>query len=138
MKTRILLLPLVLAALFAAGCSTPVNTVEPANPRATPTTVDSRVEIFDNSLAKRLDLVSVNEARAGDLLQVQATFRNRQVKPRPFAYQFQWIQRNGMVVTSPEPVWQTAAVEGGQTITVSGIAPKPSVVDFRLSLRETR
>lgn len=129
------LLPLL---LVLAGCNSPVNTIEPNNPNATPTLVDSRVDIFDNSLAKRLSLVSVNEAQAGDLLQIQATFRNRQVRARPFAYQFQWIRQNGMVVTSPEPVWQTATTEGGQTISISGTAPRPDVVDFRLSLREIR
>lgn len=131
----LLILPV---GLLLAACSSPVNTIEPAEQRATPMIVDSRVDIFDNSLAKRLSLVAVNEAQAGDLLQVQATFRNRQVKARPFAYQFQWVQQNGMVVTSPEPVWQTATVEGGQTVSVSATAPKPSVVDFRLSLREIR
>lgn len=135
MKLPLLLLPL---AMILAGCSSPVNTVDPAQTRATPTVVDTRVNIFDNSLAKRMSLVSVNEAQAGDLLQVQATFTNRQVKPRTFAYQFQWYQQNGMVVTSPEPVWHTGTVEGGQTISLTGTAPKPSVVDFRLSLREIR
>lgn len=127
-----------LASLAIVGCSTPVNTIDNANPNATPQIVDSRVDIFDNNLAKRLSLVSVNEAQLGDLLQIQVTFRNMQVKPRSFGYQFQWIQQNGMVVTSPGPVWQMATVEGGQTIAVSAVAPKPSVVDFRLSLREAR
>ncbi len=136
MKILPLLLPSLL--LFLVSCSSPVNTVAPDDPRATPTLVDSRVDIFDNSLARRLSLVSVNEAQAGDFLQVQATFRNKQVKPRAFAYQFQWIRQNGMVVNSPQPVWQTASVEGGQTISLAGTAPKPDVVDFRLSLRETR
>jgi len=135
MKTLPLLLPLL---LLLSGCNSPVNTIEPNNPNATPTIVDSRVDIFDNSLAKRLSLVSVNEAQAGDLLQIQATFRNRQVRARPFAYQFQWVRQNGMVVTSPEPVWHTATTEGGQTVSVSGTAPLPDVVDFRLSLREIR
>jgi len=137
MKHSILLLSLS-AALLLGACSSPVNTVEPAETRATPTVVDSRIAIFDNSLAKRMSLVSVNEAQAGDLLQVQATFRNVQVRPRDFAYQFQWIRQNGMVVTSPEPVWHTGSVEGGQTVSLSGTAPRPDVVDFRLSLRETR
>ncbi len=133
-------LPLLLLPILVvlAGCNSPVNTIEPENPNATPSIVDSRVDVFDNSLNRRLNLVSVNEAQAGDLLQIQATFRNLQVKPRPFAYRFQWIRQNGMVVTSPEPVWQTSTTEGGQTVTVSGVAPKPDVVDFRLSLREIR
>ena len=130
------LLPALLLLLLAAGCSTPVNTVERENPQAMPNVVDSRVDIFDNSLAKRLSLVSVNEGRASDFLQIQVTFRNRQVKPRSFAYQFQWIRENGMVVQSPSPAWKPAHIEGGQTISLSGIAPKPDVVDFRLSLRE--
>lgn len=122
--------------LVAAGCSSPVNTIDKKNPNATPTIVDSRVNIFDNSLAKRLSLISVNEAQVGDLLQVQATFENVQVKPRTFAYQFQWVQQNGMTVTSPSPVWTPSHVEGGQTVSISAIAPNPNVVDFRISLRE--
>tara|TARA_R100000027_G_scaffold67263_1_gene65303 strand:+ start:29848 stop:30264 length:417 start_codon:yes stop_codon:yes gene_type:complete len=130
-------LSLLLVLLIAAGCSSsPVNTIDKKNPNATPTIVDSRVNIYDNNLAKRLSLVSVNEAQVGDLLQVQVTFQNVQVKPRTFAYQFQWVQQNGMVVTSPTPVWTPSHVEGGQTVSVSAVAPKPSVVDFRISLRE--
>lgn len=129
-------LSILLALLFAAGCNSPVNTIDKANPDATPTLVDSRVNIFDNSLADRLQLVAVNEAQAGDLLQVQVTMQNIQVRARSFAYQFQWIQQNGMVVTSPTPIWNPSHVEGGQTVSISAVAPNPKVVDFRLSLRE--
>lgn len=129
-------LSLLVTLLVVAGCSTPVNTIDKANPDATPTLVDSRVNIFDNNLAKRLELVAVNEAQVGDLLQVQVTMRNIQVKPRSFAYQFQWIQQNGMMVTSPAPIWTPSHVEGGQTVAISAVAPKPNVVDFRVSLRE--
>ncbi len=135
MKNILSLFPL-LAMILAAGCSTPVNTIEKANPEATPSIVDSRVNIFDNNLAKRLSLVSVNDAQVGNLLQAQVTLKNIQVKPRSFAYQFQWIRQNGMMVTSPPPVWTPAHVEGGQTISLSAVAPKPDVVDFRISLRE--
>jgi len=135
MKSFLPLLFLPLAA-WIAGCSTPTNTIERENPNATPSIIDSRVDIFDNNLATRLSLVAVNESEVGDLLQIQVTFRNRQVKPRSFAYQFQWIEQNGMVVQSPTPVWRSASIEGGQTIAIAGMAPKPSVVDFRISLRE--
>lgn len=129
-------LTLLASLLFAAGCSTPVNTIDKANPDATPTVVDSRVDIYDNNLAKRLKLVGVNEAQVGDLLQIQVTMQNIQVKPRSFAYQFQWIRQNGMNVTSPPPIWTPSHVEGGQTVAISAVAPNPDVVDFRLSLRE--
>lgn len=127
---------LLLLPLLAIGCSTPVNTVEPQNPQATPEIVDSRVEIFDNSLARRLSLVQVAEAEDNGFLRIQATFRNRQVRPRSFAYKFDWIRENGMEVTSPASVWRRSHVEGGQTVSVSALAPTTDVVDFRLSLRE--
>jgi len=127
---------LLILPLLAIGCSTPVNTVEPTNPQATPEIVDSRVEIFDKTLSRRLSLVEVAEAKDGDFLRIQATFRNRQVRPRSFAYKFDWIRENGMVVTSPSSVWRRSHVEGGQTISVTALAPTADVVDFRLSLRK--
>ncbi|MEM0965977.1 MAG: YcfL family protein [Verrucomicrobiota bacterium] len=132
-----LILSISVILLLLLGCSTPTNTIERETGQATPNLVDARIDVFDSNLEKRLSLVSVNEATAGDLLQVQVTFRNRQVRPRSFAYQFQWIQQNGMMVTSPKPIWRPSSIEGGQTISIAATAPNPNVVDFRLSLRET-
>lgn len=135
-----LLLPAVaLAALALAlgGCATSVNTVTRAQPEATPDFVNDKRVVTDQSLARKLTVVSVNQGKAsGDLLKVQATLRNNSSKPQAFAYKFDFIADDGMELSSPTGGWKQIQLEGKEERSVAAIATSPRAVDFRLKLRE--
>lgn len=130
----ITLLPLLLAALFLGACKT-VNVAERANPEAQPNLIDDRRIESDRSLAQRVAIEGINESLAdGDLLRVQVTARNTTRRHTNFAYQFEWIDEQGMAVTSPTPTWRPAQLLGGETRAFSAVAPNPRVVDFRFKM----
>jgi uncharacterized protein YcfL len=127
----------LLTALLASGCTSSVNTVSRAEPSATPTIVADQRVVTDQSLARKLAIVSVNEATvSGDLLKIQVTLENLSAKPQAFTYKFDWIARDGMELTGPTGGWKQIQLEGREVRAVSAIAPAPSAADFRLKIRE--
>jgi uncharacterized protein YcfL len=134
---KIILPVLALAALGLTGCATSVNTVQRANPQATPSYVSDQRVITDTTLARKLSTVSVNEAKvSGNLLKIQVTLENNSSKPQSFIYKFDWIADDGMELSGPTGGWKQVQLEGREVRAVSAIATSPRAVDFRLKVRE--
>lgn len=135
---------LLAGALFAAaslvaltGCATNVNTVERAQPMATPDYVSDKRVVTDNTLARKVRVNSVNQSTvSGNLLKVQATLENLKNDPRTIRYKFEWIDQSGMAVGSPNETWKVITLLGRETTTVSTVAVSPRAVDFVLKLSE--
>jgi uncharacterized protein YcfL len=124
--------------LAAAGCKS-VNTVERAEPRAQPQYVDTAHFDTDPSLTDDLKLVSINEAALPDgTLKIQADVYNDTRSRQRFNYTFEWIDESGMLVRTPTQTWKPASLMGGETITLTAIAPSTRAVDFRLKLVEAK
>ncbi len=141
MKTKPLLrlapAPLVLLLLLGlTGCQTAtVDTVQPAEERAQRNVVDDERISPDRRLARIIEVRRVNEATvSGDLLRVQVELQNTRQAMRRFNYQFEWFDDEGMIVQQATTPWRTLQVEGGEIVTITGVAPNPRVVDFRLKL----
>lgn len=131
------LLALGAAALLFAGCQN-VNTVERAQPLAAPTLVNDQRIVTDQTLARALKVVSINEAKvSGDLLKIQATLQNTKNSDRTFKYRFEWIGEDGMEVSAPGNGWRVITFQGGEVRAISAVATSPRVVDFRLKLQES-
>jgi uncharacterized protein YcfL len=128
---------LATAAVLLAGCATNVNTVERAQPQATPSYVADKRVVTDNTLAGMVRVVSINQATvSGNLLKVQATIENLKNSLRTLNYKFEWIDRDGMAINSPNETWKTIQLQGRETTTISTVAINPRAVDFVLKLRE--
>lgn len=131
---------LFLCALLAllAGCNS-VNTVEPAEPRAEPNLISIKKVETDPALARKVSVVNVNESMKGDLMRVQVELENLNYGPEDFNYQFTWIEQDGFQVDTPPPLWKPGFILGRENVYLTGIAPNPRVVDFRIKLlaRET-
>ncbi|WP_309384064.1 YcfL family protein [Cerasicoccus frondis] len=121
-----------------AGCNS-VNTVEPANPKAEPNLIAIKKVETDPALARKVEVVDVNEGQRGDLMFVQVQVENQNYGPEDFNYQFTWIEADGFEVQSPPALWKSGFILGREKIFLTSIAPNPRVVDFRLKLlaRET-
>ncbi|MDR1789462.1 MAG: YcfL family protein [Opitutaceae bacterium] len=122
------------ALLLATGCATSVNTYQRAQSQATVNYIDDQRLVTDTTLARALAVRSLNEARPGGLLQVQATIENLKTSAKTLHYKFEWIAQNGMV--AGDTGWRTLFLQGRETSAISALATSPSAVDFRLSFKE--
>jgi uncharacterized protein YcfL len=137
--SRLLVSSLLAAAALVAlpGCATNVNTVERAQPQATPDYVSDKRVVTDNTLARTVRVNSVNQATvSGNLLKIQATLENLKNNPRTIRYKFEWIDQSGMAVNSPNETWKTLMLQGRETTMISTVAINPRAVDFVLKLSE--
>lgn len=140
MKTSRLLAGSLFAAgalLVLAGCATNVNTVQRAQPQATPDLVSDKRIVTDNTLARKVRINAINQTTvSGNLQKVQATLENLKNDARTIRYKFEWTDKDGMAVGSPNETWKTLTLMGRETTTVSTVAVNPRAVDFVLKLSE--
>ena len=116
------LLALIAASLALCACDT-VNTVERANPSANKKMVDYAY------------VAGINEAKTqGGLLKIQAEIVNRSSAYRNVNYKFEWFDSDGMAINSPNSVWISIPIEGGESRNISAVAPSPKAADFKLKL----
>lgn len=128
---------LAVLGLLVAGCATNVNTYERAQSNATPNYVADQRVITDNTLAGTFRVVAINQATvSGNLLKVQATIENLKNNLRTLNYKFEWVDQDGMAVSSPNETWKSIQLQGRETTTITSVAITPRAVDFRLKLRE--
>lgn len=122
--------------LAIISCRT-VNTIERADPRATPSVIrDSRV-ITDPSLNKKSAVLQLRETRVGNgLLKIQAEILNRTSSRKRINYRFDWIDDAGMVIDTPLTNWKSVSLAGKESSFITSVAPTPRAVDFRLKLIE--
>ena len=122
MKTKIALF--LLAAAFAiVGCA--------SHPP------DRRIMV-DKDVTDRIAVVSVNTTTVGsDMLKVQVELLNKTEKLQRFVYQFEWYDRDGMQLSTLSSLMPDE-VDPGQSKFISGVAPTPSVTEFRLRLMRSK
>ena len=140
----------VLAALGLAGCQDTINTVENRDLAMTPSAVDTRAFNTDSFCRDRLALVSTRSTvTPGGVMMVQAQIRSERygfwselwsgmtgTNPYHVLYRFDWMDENGMAVSTAANAWQTAIFAPGETKFLQGVAPNSRCRDFILSVRE--
>jgi uncharacterized protein YcfL len=125
-----------LLALLGAGCQT-VNTTETAQPAFQRNMVSEKRVITDASLARKVQILGVNVSDGpGGFLKVQAEVQNTTRRYQRFAYKWEWFDKDGNLVEGPSSVAVIRQVEGKESLFINGVAPNPSVRDFRLKLYE--
>ncbi len=122
------------ASFFIAACSS-VNTVENADFGSSAKMVSDKRIITDSGLDDIAFVAGVNEARTpSGLLKIQVELVNRTEATRNFNYCFEWFDGDGMLISSPEPIWLTSSIDAGESKYVSAVAPSAKAKDFRLKL----
>lgn len=125
---------LALCGVLLLGACNSVNTVERADPLATPAYIADKRVITDPTLERRVSVLRVNEGKVGDLLRIQIEVENKTYTAQVYNYEFVWIEQDGFQVTSPPPLWKAGQINGRERQFLTAIAPNPRVVDFRLNL----
>ena len=135
MRQSIAACMLIAVSVALPACST-VNRVEPQVSRAEPQIVNDRRIVTDDHLARAAAVTRVVESTRDDLLRIQVQLDNRTDELHRIQYRFDWFDAEGMRVESPMSGWRPQTLFGGEQVWVSGTAPAPEVVDFKLQLIE--
>jgi uncharacterized protein YcfL len=131
---------LIIALIFAAvGCSTPVNSVERAQPFGHPKPVADRRIITNSAISDIAEVVAVNESVvSANLIKVEIRVYNPGLYEATFNYKFEWFDAHGMIVDSPMSIWQPKTIEANEEISLIAVAPNPNAKDFRLKLQASQ
>jgi len=131
--------PALAAGFLAAlsGCATNVNTVERAQSQATTNYISDKRVVTDNTLARTVRVNAVNQTIvSGNLIKIQATLENLKNDLRSVRYKFEWTDKDGMAVGSPNEGWKVLQLQGRETVNISTVAVSPRAVDFALKISE--
>lgn len=122
MDTQHKWLGLILAVLVLGGCA---STQTPE-------------EIFlDGGLTGWIEVEDIHVRRAeSGLLEVQVTARNRLDSVLLMNYQFDWLDAEGRQVQTGMSRKMPVSADGLRHFTISGVAPRKEVTDFRLYIEE--
>ena len=124
-------------ALAVTGCGTPVNSVENAQKEGQRNMVADQRVISDPGLNRHVNIVGVNTAMTpGGLLSVQVELQNNSRSQHRFNYQFEWFDANGMIVETSTSIWIDRRIQGGETISITALAPTENAKDFRIKMIE--
>ena len=120
--------------LVICGCST-VNTVEPAESVAQKQMLADKRITTDGRLYGRVRPVGINTAVVSSgFLKIQIELQNLTGRLQSFAYHIEWFDANGIIVNTPTSAWIDRQIEGGETLSLTGVAPTENAKDFRIKL----
>ena len=132
---RILMVAIALPTLVIAGCGS-VNTYRAtAGDAAGKTAFESQINDALTSIFLKAEAVRFARTKGGPY-QVQVTVANDGFSYRRFAYRFEWLDADGMLIDSGS-TWQTATIASGGTAVISSVAPNDTCETFQLQTRRT-
>lgn len=136
MNTRLLRTTLILATACLGACGS-INTYT-AGAGASPGEVPFEVQVSDALTYSSLKADAVRFARTPDGHQkAQVTVLSTDIRSRSFAYRFDWIDDDGMVVDLPSATWKTATVPAGGSVVLSSVSPLADATRFKLQTQRS-
>jgi uncharacterized protein YcfL len=81
-------------------------------------------------------VVEMRVVRKSDILTIQADFENTKKRDRVVYYRFRWLDADGNQVGDGD-AFKQVTIMGKQLTTLKGIAPRSSVIDFRIEMNAT-
>jgi len=122
--------------LLQTACST-VNTIEPAQPVAQRQMLSDKRVITDTGLYGRVRPIGINVATVSTgFLKIQLEVQNLSSSAQAFAYRVEWFDANGMIVETPLSIWIDRRIQGGETLSITALAPNVTAKDFRIKMIE--
>jgi len=122
--------------LLQTACST-VNTIEPAQPVAQRQMLSDKRVITDTGLYGRVRPIGINVATVSTgFLKIQLEVQNLSSSAQAFAYRVEWFDANGMIVETSLSVWIDRRIQGGETLSLTALAPNVTAKDFRIKMIE--
>ena len=122
-----------LIALCMAGfssCSTVTTAEQGSGDEEEP-----RVEYTERHFSTKLAVLDLKQRNLGDLLQVNATLRNKWGMSLRFQYQFRFFDKDGFPINPESRPWTPILISGGDEVVVTALAPNPSATTFKIVIQ---
>ncbi|MFI4916024.1 MAG: DUF1425 domain-containing protein [Phycisphaerales bacterium JB060] len=138
LTSRAVLAACLIAVTLTAGCSAwrpKVNTTMKANPDGTPETIEDARLIWDEDLARAVQLIGLIEGTAPNgFKRVEAELFNATRQRMAIRYRFEWFDAEGFAVDTPMDGFRDRALLSGERTRISAMAPNERAVDFELEI----
>jgi uncharacterized protein YcfL len=94
---------------------------------------------MSSSLAKNLEVISVNQATAnGDLLKIQVNLQNLSKKEMNLNYKVEWMDEAGIVINDSSAVWMPLFIRGAENVAVQSVSSSTRAKNFWLKLQKAK
>ena len=121
-------------AMFACGCvSTSTGGFEVSVGEGDPA---ATLKIDDLSFAERFSVETAGVRREpSGFISAQVRLRNRQGQDASIQYKFAFFSGDGMEIQPDARPWEQTTIHGGETVSLSAVAPDKSAVRFVVRIR---
>ncbi len=82
-----------------------------------------------------LNVTEVAAAKENNLLTAQVTAQNVTRKDCQLEYRFEWLDKNGMSITTPMTVWIPVNASAMEKVRMHGVGPNKAAEDYVLIVR---
>tara|TARA_Y100000766_G_scaffold219808_1_gene191756 strand:+ start:333 stop:758 length:426 start_codon:yes stop_codon:yes gene_type:complete len=135
--SKLIFCTLPLALLF--GCTNPVHQTTKKNPGDTSPLPELKRVYMSSTLAKNLEVISVNQATAnGDLLKIQVNLQNLSKKEMNLNYKVEWMDEAGIVINDSSAVWMPLFIRGAENVAVQSVSSSTRAKNFWLKLQKAK
>ena len=96
---------------------------------------EARVEYMERSFSTKLAVLDLKDRKLGNLLQVNATLRNKWHITLRFQYQFRFFDQDGFPVSPESRPWIPLTIAGNDEVDVTAVAPNPSAEHYKIVIQ---
>lgn len=100
--------------------------------------VIDRIIINNPFLASKIRIDDIRPSFTGDLLVAHVAVTSTLNSALNVQYKFRWYDSQGFEVATDGAPWQPLTLYGGESKGLQGVAPNPTVKEFKIEIRYTQ
>lgn len=120
---------ILFCALFLGACAKETTGIS----------IDSstqNVVLTNADMGKALVFGNARTSIVNERLLAQVRVTNKDTDTKNLQYRFNWYNEQGLEVDNGRSPWRQFVINGGDSVTLQGVALDPNATDFRVSIRE--
>lgn len=129
-RTLLVSLAMAMVGCWLCGCLTRVTSVPIV------VQLSSREpEVRSRQLGRWIEICDAAKAQRGNVLEGQVIVRNLKTRDCQVDYRFQWLDKDGMELTTIMSTWEQHSLGGKSDARLKATAPDATAVDFVCEVR---
>lgn len=138
---KYLAISLAAGALLFAGCQSPRTSGQSSYVAVDgDRVIEASLQIDNRALARHVIMTgAMTHLLPNGLLKVEARLCSTDNRDYSVQCKYRWFDETGMeITTGGGSPWIPVVIHGGESVPVTGVAPRPNVSGFTLSVRQFR